>query len=274
MRLGMPTLIEFRDIHENIRLCKELDLAFIELNMNLPICLPETMPANEIMRLKRLHGIDFTIHLPEELDLSSFHPAIRRGHIQRCKETLEWAHAAEIQTLNMHLNNGIYFTIPQQRVWINEQYEAKYLELLLDSCAELYDLAKQLSVNLCIENACNFHYPFMSSALDKLSGMFDRFYLTWDVGHDAKVEYKEQPFILSHAEQVRHIHLHDYNGQSDHQPLCTGIVPIEERLKFAEEHDLSVVVEVKTSRALKESIHKLKSISEIKLLKADKEQDS
>ncbi len=256
----MPTLIEFRDIHENIRLCKELNLDFIELNMNLPICLPESMPANEIMRLKKLYGIDFTIHLPEEIDLSSFHLPIRRGHIERCKETIEWAHAAEIKTLNMHLNNGIYFTLPQQRVWINEQYEAKYLELLLDSFAELYDLSNKLSVKLCIENACNFNVSFIKRALNMLSSTFDNFYLTWDVGHDAKVNYAEQPLILSHAKQVRHMHLHDFNGKSDHQPLFTGVVPLENRLKFASEHDLSIVVEVKTSFALKESIYKLREI--------------
>ena len=77
MKLGMPTLIEYRDIQDNIGLCKELDLDFIELNMNLPICLPETLPSKEIIRLKKLYGIDFTIHLPEEIDLSSFHTPIR-----------------------------------------------------------------------------------------------------------------------------------------------------------------------------------------------------
>jgi hypothetical protein len=45
--------------------------------MNLPICLPETLPSKEIIRLKKLYGIDFTIHLPEEIDLSSFHTPIR-----------------------------------------------------------------------------------------------------------------------------------------------------------------------------------------------------
>lgn len=204
--------------------------------------------------------MDFTIHLPEEIDLSSFHPPIRRGHIERCKAIMEWAHAAEIKTLNMHLNNGIYFTLPQHKVWINERNEAEYLDLLLESYTELYDLADKLSVNMCIENACNFNIPFINRALNRLSSSFDNFLLTWDVGHDAKVNHEEQPFILSHASQVRHMHLHDYNGKSDHQPLCTGLVPIKDRLKFASEHDLSVVIEVKTSSALRESVYKVTEI--------------
>ena len=36
MQFGMPTLIENRTLAENISLCKELGLNFIELNMNFP----------------------------------------------------------------------------------------------------------------------------------------------------------------------------------------------------------------------------------------------
>ena len=36
MDFGMPTLIENKNLEENVALCKELDLKFIELNMNLP----------------------------------------------------------------------------------------------------------------------------------------------------------------------------------------------------------------------------------------------
>ena len=34
MDFGMPTLIENKTLEENIALCKELGLQFIELNMN------------------------------------------------------------------------------------------------------------------------------------------------------------------------------------------------------------------------------------------------
>ena len=36
MQYGMPTLIENKTLAENISLCKELGLDFIELNMNFP----------------------------------------------------------------------------------------------------------------------------------------------------------------------------------------------------------------------------------------------
>ena len=36
MQFGMPTLIENRSLEDNVALCRELGLQFIELNMNFP----------------------------------------------------------------------------------------------------------------------------------------------------------------------------------------------------------------------------------------------
>lgn len=36
MQFGMPTLVENRSFEDNVILCKELGLNFIELNMNFP----------------------------------------------------------------------------------------------------------------------------------------------------------------------------------------------------------------------------------------------
>ncbi|MEX1028965.1 MAG: TIM barrel protein [Paenibacillaceae bacterium] len=196
MKFGMPTLVEYTSITENVQLCNTLGLDFIELNMNLPICIPENISCSELRLYKEQYGIDFTIHLPEEMDLSSYHPSIRKGHLERCRHTMEWANLSGIKTLNMHLNNGIYFTLTQKKVWINEQYEEKYLDLLYESYLELYDLAETFEVQICIENIGNFHIPYIRKALDKLT-VFRNFYLTWDVGHDAKAGFVEES-IFTH----------------------------------------------------------------------------
>ncbi|MFD0679336.1 MULTISPECIES: sugar phosphate isomerase/epimerase family protein [unclassified Paenibacillus] len=257
MKLGMPTLIEYTSIIENVQLCNELGLDFIELNMNLPICIPETLSYSEIKYYKDQFGINFTIHLPEEMDLSSYHPSIRMGHLERCKQVMEWANLSGITTLNMHLNNGIYFTLPQTRVWINEQYETQFLKLLYESYMELYQLAQTFDVELCIENTGNFHIPYIRRALDKLS-VFSNFYLTWDAGHDAKAGFVEESTFTYFNKRIRHMHLHDYNGKSDHQSLFTGIVPINDRLALAQKNDLSVVIEIKTRESLADSVAALK----------------
>ncbi|MFK7691359.1 sugar phosphate isomerase/epimerase family protein [Paenibacillus sp. HJGM_3] len=259
MKLGMPTLVEYRSIEENVRLCNALGLDFIELNMNLPICIPEQLSAEQLRGYKEKYRVDFIVHLPEELDVASCHPSIRRGHLERCRQTMEWASAAGIRTLNMHLNPGIYFTLPHQKVWIHEQYETLYTELLHEAYTELYKWAEAYRVELCIENTGNFHMPFVRKTLELLSG-FQRFALTWDVGHDAKAGFvEESTFTRLYPSRIRHMHLHDYNGKSDHQPLYTGIVPIDDRLALARKENWSVVIEVKTSESLTESAAALRT---------------
>ncbi|WP_165452453.1 sugar phosphate isomerase/epimerase family protein [Paenibacillus thalictri] len=256
-RLGMPTLVELESINDQAELCKELALDFVELNMNVPLYLPDMLSADRLIGLKRQFGIDFTVHLPEELDIASFQTSIREGHMNCCKEAIRWAGAAQIETLNMHLNNGIYFTLPDQRVWINERYEDEFKRLLLASYRELWRYAEEHRVKLCIENTGNFHIPLIRRALDALS-VNDNFYLTWDAGHDAKAGFKELAFFTAHVDRIRHMHLHDMNEISDHQPLYSGKVPVNDRLRFAYERGLSVVIEIKTAEALRQSVALLK----------------
>lgn len=257
MRLGMPTLVEYTTLEENVRLCKALGLHFIELNMNLPICLPERLSSSDIVYWKERYGVEFTIHLPEELDVASYHPSVRKGHLERCRQAMEWASESGITTLNMHLNNGISFTLPHGKVWINEQYESEFRELLHESYGELYRLAQQFGVQLCMENTGNFHIPFLYRALEALSA-FPGFCLTWDVGHDAKAGFVEESVFARFHRHIRHMHLHDYDGKSDHQPLYAGIVPLRDRLEAARNDDWSVVIEVKTSEALAASVAALR----------------
>ena len=70
MEYGMPTLIETDSLEETVSLCKELDLSFIELNMNLPqYQVSELEDVNHYLRLQKQYGIFFTIHLDENLNI-------------------------------------------------------------------------------------------------------------------------------------------------------------------------------------------------------------
>ena len=49
MKYGMPTLVEFDSILENVKFAKENNLDFIELNMDLPYCF--NIKENETIKL-------------------------------------------------------------------------------------------------------------------------------------------------------------------------------------------------------------------------------
>lgn len=258
-KIGMPTLIETRNIVDAVALCKNLGLSFIELNTNLPVFSPENLDPQEIKKIKENTGIEFTIHQPDELDLSNFHSSIRDGFLRYCITTMKWAAKADIRLLTMHLNNGNYFTLPERKVYLNQLYKDNFTCCLNDSFEELTIIAAQLGISLNIENCSNFHMDFISDALTHILNTYDIVNLTWDIGHDAKTGYLETGIISKHKNRISHMHLHDFDGINDHKPLYTGNIEIDRYLKLAKELDITTVIEVKTITALKESVLSLKS---------------
>ncbi|MCX7000657.1 MAG: TIM barrel protein [Candidatus Sumerlaeota bacterium] len=253
---GMPALIELPDITSHIDLCKELGLSFIELNMNIPWQCPENLAPDFLKSLTINHGIGFSLHLPEETDMGSFHLPVRQGHMVRCEEAFLWSARAGVPMVNLHLNNGVYFSLPDKKVWLYQKYQPLFLENLLSGFDRLANLARDNGIKICIENSYNFHLPFIGEAVRNLMNI-PQIFLTWDTGHDARTGFKERALLLQHEERIAHMHLHDYNGVSDHQIPFTGNINIREMLTFAKRRNISVIIEVKTVDALRESVSKL-----------------
>ena len=252
LRLGIPTLIEMPDFERTVRLALELEVDFIELNMNMPEFCPESLPAKAIRDCRKRTGLDFTIHMPDDTDLASFHDPIREGHVARFGETARWAAESGSKLINLHLSPGIYFTLPDKKIWIYENYYDKFVSNLREAYGKVISYAKGFGVNVCTENVTNFNIPFVAKAIDDLCRM-EGFYLTWDVGHDARTGYKEREVLMRHVDRVRHMHLHDYNGASDHQVPGKGEIDIHGMLAFAAERGLSVLIETKTEESVKAS---------------------
>jgi len=259
LRLGIPSLIEVPDFRMTVDLALELEVDFIEINMNMPEFCPESLPAKAIRDCHKETGLDFTIHMPDDTDLASFHDPIREGHMARFGEAARWAAEADATLINLHLSPGIYFTLPDRKVWIYENYYDKFVANLREAYGKVIRYAKEFGVKVCTENVTNFNIPFVARAIDDLCQM-DDFYLTWDVGHDARTGYKEREVLLRHLDRIKHMHLHDYNGISDHQIPGTGDIDISGRICFAKERDVSVLVETKTVGSLKESVKVVKAM--------------
>ncbi|MCK4850563.1 MAG: sugar phosphate isomerase/epimerase [Phycisphaerae bacterium] len=256
--LGMPTLIELPELEANIELCRKLGLSFVELNMNCPAYNPQSLGAERLSQLNRETGVGFTLHLPEEIDLASFQPSIRQGHFSCCKEAIAWAGEAGISIVNLHLNSGVYFSLPDQRVWLYEKYKSDFLSALEAAFDELLKLAEAQRVTVCIENGGNFGRSFVREALDKLLATADGWLgLTWDVGHDAGSGFAERAVFEQLQERISHMHIHDWDGTRAHQILFSGKVDVAAMLGLAKQLDVGVVIETKTVESLVESVRRL-----------------
>ncbi|MEM0448763.1 MAG: sugar phosphate isomerase/epimerase family protein [Methanomassiliicoccales archaeon] len=253
VRLGIPTLIELPKFQATVTLAKKLGVDFVELNMNMPEFCPEQLSAEEIRACREETGLEFTIHMPDDTDLASFHDPIRQGHMARFGETARWAAEAGAALINLHLSPGIYFTLPDRKVWIYERYQDRFLGNLREAYSKVIEYAQQFGIMVCTENVANFHIPFVAKAIDELCGL-PGFNLTWDIGHDARTGYQEKEVIMRHLDRVKHMHLHDYNGISDHQVPGTGEVDIPHFLDIAIRQGLRVLIETKSVDSLSESV--------------------
>jgi len=251
MRFGMPLLLECASIQEGANLCERLGLSFIELNMNLPSCTPEKLNAPLYRRLSRDMGIGFSLHMDERIDPFDFNLHTRRAAFETSLAALTAARAAEMPTITMHLSEGVFFTLPNERVYLYEKFRDDYLFSVRSFRNAIHQEARG-EVLVCVENTGGYR-PFQLEALDLLLE-YDSFALCRDVGHEHAAGYADTAFFDAHADRIVHMHLHDAQGRTNHLPLGEGEVDIAAQLDFARAHGISCVIEVKTSGALERSV--------------------
>ena len=152
MNFGMPTLIENRTLEENISLCKELGLSFVELNMNFPEYQLDKIEDVDFFYNKADEaGIYYTIHLDENLNVADFNPLVRKAYLETVRRTIEvakqfvelknkYGNQEQPLTINMHMHHGIYITLPDKKVQMYERDFDTYMtafEQFVTSCEEL-----------------------------------------------------------------------------------------------------------------------------------------
>ena len=109
---GMPTLIETSTLEDCAKLCAELWLDFIELNMNMPQYQHDRIDVEYFKRVADKYGIYYTIHLDENLNVSDFNSYVAEAYTKTVADTIEIAIQLDIKVINMHMARGVYFTLP------------------------------------------------------------------------------------------------------------------------------------------------------------------
>ncbi|MGB8453705.1 MAG: sugar phosphate isomerase/epimerase [Anaerocolumna sp.] len=253
LRFGMPTLIEIRDLEETAILCKELRLDFIELNMNLPQYQIELLEdTDKFLKIAEQYGIYYTIHLDENLNPCDFNKAISKAYSDTVKRTIDVAKKLQIPVINMHMNKGVYFTLPDKKIYLFEKYNTNYMSEIKafeELCSEAVG---DSDIKISIENTDGY-LEYEKTAMECLLKS-EAFSLTWDIGHSHTAKNIDELFILKHTDRLRHFHIHDAAGIKNHLTLGGGEINLKERLKIAEEYGCRCVIETKTIEALRESV--------------------
>jgi sugar phosphate isomerase/epimerase len=249
---GMPTLIETKTLEECARLCQELGLQFIELNMNLPQYQSDKIDAAYFAETAEKNGIYYTIHLDENLNVSDFNIKVAEAYRQTVLETIKLAKKLSVPVLNMHLSKGVYFTLPERRVYLFDEYKDTYLAGMEMFRYECEKLIGETNIKICIENSDGYT-DFQKEALSLLleSPVFG---LTFDIGHNHGIGGMDEPVIMERVDRLCHMHMHDAIGEKNHLALGTGEIDLRKYLGIAAEHNCRVVLETKTIEGLQKSV--------------------
>lgn len=252
----MPTLIETATLDKCAALCKELDLRFIELNMNLPQYQLDKIDIEYFKAVAEKYGIYYTIHLDENLNISDFNPYVAQAYRRTVRETIEVAKKLGVPILNMHLSKGVYFTLPDKKVFLFDEYKDQYLKSIEDFCEECEKSIGDNDIKICVENCNDFAY-FQFDALDILlkSRVFG---LTFDIGHAACCQEEMYDFYINKRDNLIHMHFHDAINKSNmwnnHLALGDGELDLQKYLSLAKKQNCRVVLETKNIFGLRKSV--------------------
>lgn len=266
IEFGMPTLIENRTLAENITLCKELGLSFVELNMNFPEYQIDKLEDTEWFYEKAdKAGIYYTIHLDENLNIADFNPLVRAAYWETVRQTIEvakrfvelknkYGNIKQPVTINMHMHHGIYITLPDKKVQMYERDFTTYIAAFQKFRKSCEEWIGDSDIRIAIENTDGFR-DYEKRAIEHMLES-DCFVLTWDIGHSKATKEVDVPFMLLHKDKLKHFHIHDGNENppKNHLALGDGEIDLAERLNLAKECNARCLLETKTIKALKESM--------------------
>lgn len=270
LHFGMPTLIELNSLKENVELCKKLKLNFIELNMNIPLFSVLGIEDENNFELKKIieelnfyqkeFGIYFTIHLDENFNFADSNIYIKNAYLKTLKAVIKNSKKINCPIINMHLNKGIYFTLPTEKVFLFEKYKEEFnnsLEEFIKFCnCEISDS----NIFISIENTDGWT-DFEKKSIEKIL-MNNNFSLTFDIGHSQAIGNIDQDFILKNKSKLKHFHIHDGTLPNattkqfgkNHLQLGTGNINLKEKIYLAQETNSRCVIETKTVESLVESV--------------------
>jgi len=253
MHYGMPTLLELNGLEENAKLCAELRLDFIELNMNLPEYQPHVIDVGYFSEIAQKYGVYYTIHLDENLDACDFNDKVAMAYTQTVLEIIDIAKELNVHMLTMHMLKSVHFTLPNKRVFLYEKYLDMYIIKLIafrDACETAIGDA---DITIGLENGWHLQEAkFRARTFDLLleSPVFG---LTFDVGHSAGCA-ADVVVVMENLDKLRHMHIHDAKDRKNHLLLGEGEQDLQKYFVLANTHNCRAVIEVKTVDGLRRSV--------------------
>lgn len=256
MKFGMPNLVECASLLECAELAKAEGLDFIEINMSFPEFIPARFDIENANKIAKEYGLFYTIHVDEALNPFDFNKSVSDCYFTVMRDTIRTARKINAKVLNLHLQKGIYVTLPEKVILLTDVYKDEYLGAVKSFIAMCEEEIGDSEIKISIENVDS--NPFSTSQLTALELFLESkvFCLTLDTGHECKLNYKDSHVYEKYPDKLLHMHLHDCKTGSPHLPLGVGEVDIDKKL--TQHMGDTTLIEVKTVEGLIESVKYLR----------------
>ena len=249
IKLGMPQLFEFETIEDNLKLAKELDLDFIELNLNFGYCRKE-MEAGTVKALLEKYGIKATLHFYDEADLGSY-PEVVEAYLQLLERYCKLGEGY-IESMNIHLCPGPVVTISGVKNYIYEKEYDEYIERFVFNLHRAEKICNSHGIRMVIENTDNI--PSMCKKTYK--DLYDAgFKFCYDIGHDHLSYDLVWECLETIPLEFEEFHFHDGKDRKKcHLALGEGTIDLKKFKNLTEKYDAWVNLEVKQASDLRVSV--------------------
>lgn len=247
MKLGMPQLYEFDTIEENLILAKQLNLDFIELNLNFGYCRKE-MEEGKLFDLLKRYDIEATLHFYDEADFGSYDEVVN-AYLSLLEKYSKLG-KGYIKMINVHNNPGPIVTISGIKNYIYDKEYNEYIKRLISNLKKAEEICLENDIKLVIENT-NIPNYMIKTYKDLYEAGFK---FNYDIGHDDNDNYMLFDIIKNIPLEFDEFHIHDGNKKTSHLTLSEGTIELKYFKELAVKHNAYVVLEVKQKLDLIKSV--------------------
>lgn len=247
MKLGMPQLYEYDTIEENLILAKQLNLDFIELNLNFGYCRKE-MEEGKLFDLLKKYNIEATLHFYDEADFGSYDEVVNAYLI--LLEKYAKLGKDYIKLINVHNNPGPIVTISGIKNYIYDKEYDVYIKNLIKNLKKAEEICNKYNIKMVIENT-NIPNYMIKTYKDLYNNNFK---FNYDIGHDNNDNDQLFNIIKTIPLKFDEFHIHDGNKKTCHLALSEGNIDIKYFKDLAIKNNAYVVLEVKQKTDLLKSV--------------------
>jgi sugar phosphate isomerase/epimerase len=232
MKIGFPNHPRM-DVLEEIEWIGKNGFDFVDLFLEADRAGPEAIEADNVLGLLQKYGLGIVGHMPWYLPIGSPDSPYREFAVKEAKRYFEVFSRLDVRYVTVHAN------WPPRLFSIQEG-----ISFQISTLKNLVREAQQYSINLV--------YEPMDTAKDTLENVTrvlhgaHGLYLHIDIGHANLFGRKPEQFIKTFFSQLKHVHMHDNDGNRDlHLPIGEGTIDWKNLIKVLKEYyDGTITLEI------------------------------